>query len=57
MEDGFDVKFGSNRMKVREKKGNKNGCVKYVSNEKGLELNGDEMIIRGWGRNELKEGS
>ncbi len=57
MEDGEEIKFGSQSIAVRETPGHTEGCVSYIFDAAACAFTGDALLIRGCGRTDFQGGS
>lgn len=53
---GDHVAFGRYTLEVRETPGHTDGCLTYVSQDRGMAFTGDALLVRGSGRTDFQQG-
>lgn len=56
VKDGDVVRFGGLGLEVRETPGHTNGCLTFVTLDRGMAFTGDALLIRGTGRTDFQQG-
>ncbi len=56
VEDGDAIRFGLQALEVRATPGHTEGCVTYVTADRGHAFTGDALLVRGCGRTDFQGG-